>query len=114
MAKDYKGGEYLLDKFKAYLKLKRICYELTVSHSPEQNGVVERMNRTLMESACSMIAHAGLPDSFWAEAVATAAYVRNRTPTTSINGQWYGRKKNLGHLKLLGCMDYAYNYNTQR
>ena len=40
------------------------------------------MNRTLMESARSMIAHAGLPDSYWTEAVSTAAYLKNRTATT--------------------------------
>ena len=78
------GGEYLSTEFKAYLKSKGIRHELTVPHSPEQNGVAERMNRTLMESARSMIAHAGLPNRYWAEAVATVAYVRNRTPTTSI------------------------------
>ena len=54
------------------------------THSPEQNGVAERVNRTLMESVRSMLSHAGLPDSYWAEAVATAAYVRNRLPTAAI------------------------------
>jgi hypothetical protein len=49
-----------------------------VPHSPQQNGVVERMNRTLQEAALSMILHAGLSNSFWAEAVCNAAYVRNR------------------------------------
>ena len=47
------GGEYSSKEFEYYLKSKGICHELTVSHSPEQNGVAEpeRMNRTLMESA---------------------------------------------------------------
>ena len=47
-------------------------------HSPQQNGVVERMNRTLQEAVLSMILHAGLSNAFWAEAVCNAAYVRNR------------------------------------
>ena len=47
---------------------------MSVPHSPEQNGVAERMNRTLMESARSMLSHAGLSNRYWAEAVATAAY----------------------------------------
>lgn len=71
-------GEYVSNEFEEYLKSKGIRHELTVPHSPQQNGVAERMNRTLMESARSMIAHAKQPNSFWAEAVATAAYVRNR------------------------------------
>ena len=49
-------------EFEAYLKSKQIHHELTVPHSPEQNGVAERMNCTLMETAQSMMAHDGLPD----------------------------------------------------
>ena len=56
------GGEYLSGEFKTYLKSKGICHELTVLHTPEQNGVAEGMNRTLMESARSMIAHAELSE----------------------------------------------------
>ena len=52
-----------------YLKSKGIHHELTVPYSPEQNGVAERMNRTLMEMARSMMAHAGLRDRYWVEAV---------------------------------------------
>ena len=80
------GGEYLSKEFRAYLKSKGIHHELTVPYSPEQNGVAERMNRTLMEMARSMMAHAGLLDRYWAEAVDAAAYIRNRTTTSSIKG----------------------------
>lgn len=62
------GGEYISKEFEAYLKSKGINHQLTVPHSPEQNGVAERMNRTLMESARSMIAHARLPNRYWGEA----------------------------------------------
>ena len=78
------GGEYVSKEFEAYLKSKRIFREVSVPHSPEQNGVAERMNRTLMESAHSMLSHAGLSNRYWAEAVATSAYIRNRTPTAAI------------------------------
>ncbi len=114
------GGEYLSGEFKAYLKSKGIRHELTVAHSPEQNGVAERMNRTLMESARAMVRHAGLPNSYWAEAVATAAYVRNRTPTAAIKEdttpyeRWYGRKPNVSHLKVFGCVAYAHLSNDER
>ena len=92
------GGEYLSAEFEAYLKSKGIRHQLTVPGSPEQNGVAERMNRTIVEAARSMIAHAGLPNTYWAEAVATAAYVRNRTASNAIEEhitpyeRWYGRK----------------------
>jgi len=54
------GGEYLSAEFEAYLKSKGIRHELSVPYSPEQNGVAERMNGTLVESARSVITHAGL------------------------------------------------------
>ena len=114
------GGEYLSGEFKEYLKSKGIRHELTVPHSPQQNGVAERMNRTLIESARTMIAHAGLPNSYWAEAVATAAYVRNRMPTTAIKNdqtpyeRWYGRKPNVSHLRVFGCVAYAHVPDSER
>ena len=89
-------------------------------YSPQQNGVAERMNRTLMESARAMIAHAGLPNSYWGEAVATAAYVRNRMPTTAIKNnqtpyeRWYGRKPNVNHLRMFGCVAYAHVPDSER
>ena len=70
-------GESTCQEFEEYLKLKGIRHELTIAHTPEQNGVAERMNRTLMESARAMIAHAGLSNEYWAEAVATAVYLKN-------------------------------------
>ena len=72
------GEEYVSKDFEAYLISKGIKHELTIAYTPEQNGVAERMNRTLMESARAMMSHANLPNPFWAEAVATAVYLRNR------------------------------------
>ena len=114
------GGEYLSTEFRQYLQSTGIHHELTVPHSPQQNGVAERMNRTLMESARSMINHAGLPDKYWAEAVECAAYIRNRLPTSALTERktpfemWSGRKPNLSHLKVFGCMAYAHIPDSQR
>ena len=69
------GGEYMSEEFHNYLKLKGIRHEVTVAYSPEQNGVAERMNRTLVESARTMLSHAGLPKGYWAEGVNTASYI---------------------------------------
>ena len=73
-----------------------------------------------MELAHSMLSHAGLPNSYWAEAVATAAYLRNHIPTAAIKEdktpyeRWYGRKPNISHLKVFGCMAYAHIPDAQR
>ena len=77
------GGEYTSTEFQDFLKEKGIRHETTVPHSPQQNGVAERMNRTLQEAALSMTLHAGLSKAFCAEAVCNAAYVRNRVITTA-------------------------------
>ncbi len=100
------GGEY---EFEAYLKSRGIRQELTTPYSPQQNGVSERMNRTLMESARCMIAQAKLSDKFWAEAVATAAYLRNRIPSRAFKikitpyERLYSRKPDLSHIRVFGC-----------
>ena len=76
----------MLTEFEGYLRKEGIKHELTVSKDPEQNGVAERMKRTIVETARSMLAEAKLPGRFWAEAVATAVYLRNRSPTTAVKG----------------------------
>ncbi len=67
-----------------------------------------------------MMAHAGLPERFWAEAVETAAYIRNRTPTTAIKDMkrpmevWNGNVPNIAHMNAFGCMAYAHVPDVQR
>ena len=78
------------------------------------------MNRTLIESARSMIAHAGLHNMFWAEAISTAAFVRNRVPTRAIkDGRTpyelcYGRRPNVNYFKVFGCIAYAHIKDDKR
>lgn len=114
------GGEYVSNEFKEYLKRKGIRHETSVPYTPEQNGVAERLNRTLCEKARSMIAHAKLPKKFWAEAVATSAYLKNRLPTRSVKSDitpfelWYGRKPDLSHVRVYGCIAYALKPDVQR
>ena len=104
------GGEYMSTEFQEYLKSKGIQHELTVAYTPQQNGTAECMDRTFVESARS---HAHLPNHFWAEAVATAAYIRNRSATTALADgktpydKLHGRKPNLEHLRVFGCVAYA-------
>lgn len=58
------GGEYVLKVFENHLKQKGIRHEFTVPYTPEQNGVAERLNRTLQEMALSQLLHANLPKIF--------------------------------------------------
>ena len=54
------GGEFTSKEFEAHLMAEGVCHEFTIPKTPEQNGVAERMNRTLVETARSMLVHANL------------------------------------------------------
>ena len=103
-----RGGEYLSDEFSAYLKAAGTTRKLTVHDTPEHNGVSERLNRTIMEKVRAMLHDSGLPKFLWAEAVAHAVYLKNRTWTRTIGDTTpyeilHGRKPNLGDLHAWGC-----------
>ncbi|KAJ9564618.1 hypothetical protein OSB04_000584 [Centaurea solstitialis] len=73
------GTEFRNAKLQSFLEEVGISHNFSAVRTPQQNGVVERKNRTLVEAARSMIAHSGVPLSLWAEAVSTACYTQNRT-----------------------------------
>jgi transposase InsO family protein len=77
-----RGGEYFNIKVRDYLKKQGIKLELTVGYSPEQNGIAERKNRTLVEAARTMLAESKLDESYWAEAILCANFVQNRIVTS--------------------------------
>ena len=113
------GGEYVNQQFTTYLHTMGIQRQMTTAHTPQQNGVAERVNRTIMEAARSMLHAAGLPMSFWTYAVRTAVYLRNRSPTRALNNitpyeAWRGEKPDLSHLRVFGCRAYVYLHKAQR
>ena len=67
------GGEFKSDEFVKFCRERGIRCEYTAPYSPEQNGIAERMNRTIQERVVSMLQHSGLSDGFWAEALLTAS-----------------------------------------
>ncbi|MCO5559698.1 hypothetical protein L7F22_013299 [Adiantum nelumboides] len=100
-------GEYKSNAFQAFSQKEGIQQQFTVAYSPQKNGVSERKNRTLVQSA-----RAGLPKSYREKAVATACYLQNRIPH-SIDPRytpyfhWYGKVPNLDHLRIFGCVAYS-------
>lgn len=106
------GKEYVNNKFQAYLDQHGIRHQTTVPYCPQQNGVAERANRTIIEAARCMLQEAKLAKPFWAEAVNTAIYIKNKSPSKAIRGYtpeelWYGVKVDLSHLRVFGCMAYC-------
>ena len=74
------GREFTSNEFKRLCKDSRIKRELTTPYNPQQNGVAEWKNRTIMEAARAMLHDQDLPMHLWAEAMRTTVYVQNRTP----------------------------------
>ena len=79
-----RGGEYTSKEFKEYLAEKGTKHRLTVHDTPEQNGVAEQLNRTLVEKSRAMLIESNLPKSLWGYAILHANYIKNRTHTRSI------------------------------
>ena len=106
------GGEYTSTEFGTYLTKEGIKQELTIPHSPQQNGAAERLNRTLIEGVRTMLADSKLPHRFWAEALSTCVYLRNRSPTKVLEGitpyeAWSGVKPDVSLLRV--CSDWLSN-----
>nr|GEZ73673.1 hypothetical protein [Tanacetum cinerariifolium] len=74
-----KGTEFLNQTLHAYFAAEGILHQMSVARTPEQNGVVERRNRTLVEAARTMLSVSKVPLFFWAEAIATACFTQNRS-----------------------------------
>ena len=113
------GGEYMSTDFEGYLKKEGIEHQYTIPKTPEQNGESERMKRTLMETVCSMLSNSRLPHRFWAEALSTAGYLINRSPTKSLSDKtpfeaWHRKKPNVKHFRVFGCSAYIHIPNDER
>ena len=108
------GGEFSSQRFQDVCKTKGISIEYTVPYTPEQNGVSERMNRTVVEKARTMLTESDLPEFLWGEAVMTACYLVNRSPTSALAENktpyeiWNGKKPDLSKLKIFGCVAYVH------
>ncbi|KAG8502990.1 hypothetical protein CXB51_000989 [Gossypium anomalum] len=78
------GLEFCSDEYNRLCKSEGIMRHLTVRHTPQQNGVAEQMNRTIMEKVRYMLSNANLSKLFWAKAASTACFLINRSPPVAI------------------------------
>jgi hypothetical protein len=112
----YKLEAIRVDNAKEFLKLRDIFEDVriepTVPYTPQQNGVAERQNRTLTTLARSLLGASRLPKDLWGEAIATACYLRNRTPrkgeTKTPEELFSGQKPSGQHLRVFGCLAYTF------
>ncbi|GJU93916.1 putative ribonuclease H-like domain-containing protein [Tanacetum coccineum] len=102
------GTEFKNKEMNQFCKRKGIKREFSVARTPQQNGIAEKRNRTLIEATRTMLADSKLPTTFWAEAINTACYVQNRVLVTKPHNMtlyelFLGRKPALGFIRPFGC-----------
>ena len=111
------GGEFKSNEMEEYLAEKGILWEPTVPYAHEQNGTAERGNRTIQEKARTSLIDARLPGTLWAEALSTAVYLANRSPTSQLDTTPYealhGKKPDLSKLRIFRCAAYAFNEHAK-
>nr|GEY18901.1 ribonuclease H-like domain, reverse transcriptase, RNA-dependent DNA polymerase [Tanacetum cinerariifolium] len=107
-----RGGEFTSNEFTKYCKENGISRQLTAPYSPQQNGVVERRNKTVLSTTRSMMKAMKFPLTFWVKAVRHAIYILNRVSTRALENKTpyealYNRKPNRENLRIFGCTAYA-------
>ena len=111
-----RGGEYygrhviygqIPEPFAKFLQKNGIVAQYSTPGEPQQNGVAERRNRTLMNMVHSMLSNSTLPVSLWMEALKTAAHISNRVPSKLVPKTpyelWTGRKPSMNYIHFWGC-----------
>nr|GEX19726.1 retrovirus-related Pol polyprotein from transposon TNT 1-94 [Tanacetum cinerariifolium] len=107
------GLEFCNREFKKLCIESGIARHLTIAETSQQNGLAERMNRTLMNKVRCLLIQSGLPKTFWAEATCTPAYLINRSPSIAIEKKtpmemWSGHPSDYEMLRTFGCVAYSH------
>ncbi|GJX91845.1 uncharacterized mitochondrial protein-like protein [Tanacetum coccineum] len=113
------GTEFKNRVMSEFCEKKGIKREFSVARTPQQNGVAERRNRTLIEAARTMLADSKLPTTFWVEAVNTACYVQNRVLVVKPHNKtpyelFRGRTPALSFMRPFGKAFRVYNIRTRK
>lgn len=103
------GSELISKRTQEFLLSKSVIHTVAAPYTPQQNGLIERDNRTVIEAGRTMLFHRKLPEKLWGEAVNTAVYLLNRSVNV-ISGnetpfeRYFGNKPNCGHLRIFGSI----------
>jgi len=113
------GEEYTSKEFVAFCKSTGIRRKLTIPRNPQQNGVVERKNRSIEETVKALMNDQGLSMYLWEETTMTTIYVHNRSPHHILKDMtpeeaFSGKKANVEHLRIFGCPVYIYISKDKR
>ena len=111
-------GEYMSIECVSFLKEHEVLSQLSALGTPQQNGVAERRNQTLLDMVRSMMSFSILPLSFWEYALKTTNYILNMMSSKSIPKtpmkMWTHRKLNLSHIRIWGCSAYVLKHSFNK
>ncbi|KAH9781357.1 hypothetical protein KPL71_008429 [Citrus sinensis] len=114
-----RGGEFNSQEFGSFCENHGVRRQLTAAYTPQQNGVCERKNRTILNMVRSLLQRSGLPKSFWPEAVVWSVYILNKSPTIAVQNitpeeAWSGCKPTVDHFRVFGCIAYVHVLDEKR
>ncbi|KAK9928322.1 hypothetical protein M0R45_025465 [Rubus argutus] len=114
-----RGGEFNSAEFNEFCMQHGVKRQLTTAYTPQQNGVAERKNRTVMNMVRAMLSEKKVPKSFWPEATRWCIHVLNRSPTLVVKNMtpeeaWSGEKPSVDHFRVFGCVGYVHIPDARR
>jgi transposase InsO family protein len=106
------GGEFTAAEFTSYCADEGVQRHYSAPYNPQQNGIVERRNQTVVRMAHVLLKQREMLAVFWGEAVVTVVYILNRSATKALNGRtsyeaWNGRKPTVSHLRVFSCLAFG-------
>ena len=114
-----RGGEFTSKEFTDFCIHHGISRQLTATYTPQQNGIAERKNRTIMNAVRAVLHEKQVPKSFWPEAVRWCVHVQNRSPTTVVSHGtpeevWSGVKPRVDYFRIFGCIAHVHIPDQRR
>ena len=108
-----RGGEFTSNEFREFGENHGIKRRLTAAFTPQQNGVAERKNRTIMNAVRTVLNERQVPKVFWPEAVKCCVHVQNRSSTTALENrtpeeEWSSKKPIVDYFRIFGCVTHAH------
>ena len=112
-------GEFTSQEFAIFCDVHGIRRQLTAAYTPQQNGVAEHKNRTIMNMVRSMLSAKKLPKTFWPEAVNWTVHVLNRSPTFAVQNKtpeeaWGKLKPLVDYFRVFGCISHVHVPDSKR
>lgn len=114
-----RGGEFTSNEFEEFSKAQGISRKLTATFTPQQNGVSERKNRTIMNAVRAILNERNVPKVFWPKAVKWCVHVQNRSPTSAVENKtpeeaWSNMKPSMNYFRVFGCVSHVHVPDQKR